>query len=920
MKPLHYDDLPKNINECWLLLGSNNYRNAIKGFILHGEETKEPDLIKFKSDVLRLSGIAAFPKLFDGWSLERRISKSLQVIGREYIKVYWSSLVRYWLLTQHRPLICTILDEAGIPHKEGYIDSNYEAATPEMWKKGLAAIWNYEELPVRIYLGYVLLGTRKGKATKRWETLADALGRGVSKTGSLVGSSESVPATETSVVNIKEVEQLKTARAEDSGEFLLYEQEIIRALAMGAISRTDTVEAEDAVEMARQIIDAAPGRPHGFFLLGFAQSLHRLKLDLMGIVGVNQDRSNWHFAGYLNGLARHAGGKAIVDFLRESPQLSQEFLKKSSHLAFRQIRLTVAYALAETEEAKLFCDLAAAVRSKLDDLGKWSFITSGIALARELSSRKKYDEALMVTTVLKGIVDDLSQSELEPYVEIAMDMKKSLERREAIVALGRGDFEGARSKFGKLAAEGNAREKVEMRAWIALANANHNNFFDIFPSGSKEVFSKSGERMRSVVREISMQGMEAEKHSGMVNACAGMAEYSQGNYSKALMYFRKAAEEIMQEGRPLTSQAYLWIRFMRSASQLMNMDVSEAGVIVADFEAVSNSKIKPSSWFYSDLVESAALFPDHRVLTLVLTAIPDVDSEKYFSAYQNADVLAKDLQKRVAYTQWLPGSKRRKRDIFDQLCQVVRWDIEAGKTDAAELAIDALEQLAEESNDFAEDLLNLLSEQGIVPDIIDESTQIGLRIRILLRIKRETDALQLMFERFRKEATSSNAWQREQALELVAELKTMTDDLSQVSVVLAKLNHEFDSTDRSNDIILKAGKINIIYVGGNEIQQRYEEDLRAELEVEYPNLSIDFEYPGWSSNWTAVADGIKSRLGAYDGLVLGYFVRTIFGRTIRRMCTDSCPWWAAPGHGKASIKRGILAAARHAANRQAHAK
>jgi hypothetical protein len=109
-------------------------------------------------------------------------------------------------------------------------------------------------------------------------------------------------------------------------------------------------------------------------------------------------------------------------------------------------------------------------------------------------------------------------------------------------------------------------------------------------------------------------------------------------------------------------------------------------------------------------------------------------------------------------------------------------------------------------------------------------------------------------------------------------------------------------------------------VGGNEIQQRYEKDIVAELAVEHPNLSVDFEYPGWSSNWASVADGIKSRLGDYDGLVLSYFVRTIFGRTVRKMCTDSCPWWAAPGHGKASIKRGILAAARHAASRRPKAK
>jgi hypothetical protein len=177
-----------------------------------------------------------------------------------------------------------------------------------------------------------------------------------------------------------------------------------------------------------------------------------------------------------------------------------------------------------------------------------------------------------------------------------------------------------------------------------------------------------------------------------------------------------------------------------------------------------------------------------------------------------------------------------------------------------------------------------------------------------------------MLERFRKAATSSNAWCREQSLELLSELKATGVDLSQVSVIAAKLTAEFESNNTDNDIIATAGKVRVIYVGGNEIQQRYEKDIVAELAIEHPNLSVDFVYPGWSSNWAPVADGIKSRLGDYDGLVLSYFVRTIFGRTVRKMCTDSCPWWAAPGHGKASIKRGILAAARHAATRRPKAK
>jgi hypothetical protein len=920
MEPLHYDDLPKTSAECWELLSESDRRAAVKAFLTHGEEREDEDLPDFKKAVLKLSGIAEIVKLFDGWPMERRIAKSLQTLDRDKMKSHWGGLVRYWLLVEHRPLIRATLDAAGIPNDKGYISDDYEGVTVDMWKKGLAALWQHDDLPARLYLGYVLKDTRQGKPAGIWDKLAEALGKGTDRPSKDTKPAEVAVVSDDQSVQVEVVDQAKVARAEDSGEFLLYEQEIIKALARGAISRTDAVEAEDAVEMARQVIDDAPGRARVFFLLGFAQALHRRKADLSGVNGLNPDRISWFFGGYVHGLARQTDSNAIVAFIKETPDMFRVFLEKSEHPAFTQTHGFISKALADAEEAELFRELIFSGVFVFEDLDNFTLLLHGSSMARELTSKRNYAEAIKLCSSLKGLAERLAKSQHPYFATFARKDLKQIRRREAIAMLGEGDSEGARAAFGQLGAEGNSREKVEARAWIAMANAGLTDFFAVFPSQTREIFLRSGERMKAVLREISDQRIESAKRSPTVSVCAGMAEYYLRNYPAALSHFKNAAEAIMQEGRPATSRAYLWIRFMRSASQLMCMDFTLPEVIVADFEAVAESKIKPSSWFYGELVEPAALFPDNRLLPLVLAAIPDEDREKHFIAYQNADLLSKDSQKRLAYAQWLPSSKRKKKDIFEQLCQVVRWDLQSGKTEAAEMALDHLEQLAEEAEQFAAGVLNLVSESGVVPDVLEETDQLELRIRLLLRLNRDTDALQLMLERFRKAATSSNAWCREQSLELLSELKATGVDLSQVSVIAAKLTAEFESNNTDNDIIATAGKVRVIYVGGNEIQQRYEKDIVAELAIEHPNLSVDFVYPGWSSNWAPVADGIKSRLGDYDGLVLSYFVRTIFGRTVRKMCTDSCPWWAAPGHGKASIKRGILAAARHAATRRPKAK
>jgi len=916
MEPLHYDDLPKNSAECWALLGPANHAAAIQAFIEHGAEKTDDDLAKFKKTVLKITGAAEIPRLFDAWGLDRQIAKTLHLIAKDKLSQFKGNFVRYWLLTKGRGVICSVLDAAGIPNDNGYIHEDYKVTTEEVWRKGLPALWQQDEQVVWLYLGYVLIGTRRDSEDGIWSPLAAALGKGTPNPKTTSAPAELTVQAPATPMDVEVVDTSKSVKAEDSGEFLLYEQEIIKALARGAISRTDSVDAEDAVEMARQVIDDAPGRARVFFLLGFAQALHRRKSDLSGVNGVNPDRISWFFGGYVHGLARQTDSKAIVAFIKETPDMFRVFLEKSEHPAFAQTHGFISKALADAEEAELFRELIFSGGFVFEDVDNFTMLLQGSSMARELTSRRNYAEVLKLCSSLKGLAERLAKSQLPFFARFAGKNLKQLRRREAIAKLGKGDQEGARAAFGQLAAEGDSREKVEARAWIAMANAGLTDFFAVFPSSSKEQFEKSGERMQVVLREITDQKMEASKLSPTVGACAGMAEYCHGNYPAALAHFRNAAEALMQEGRPTTSRVYLWLRFMRSSSQLMSMDFSAPEVIVDDFEVVARSRITPANWFYADLVEPAALFPDQRLLPLVLAAVPDEDGERHFKAYQSADILPQNAQKRLAYAQWLPGSKRKKKEVFDQLCQVVRWDVKAGKNEAAEIAIDGLEQLAEESDEFAAGLLNLVSEKGVVPDIMEEPTQLELRIRLLLRLKRDTDAIQLMLERFRKAATASNAWQREQSLELLSELKATGVDLSQVSVVAAKLTAEFESNNTDNDIIATAGKVRVIYVGGNEMQQRYEKDIVAELAVEHPNLSVDFEYPGWTSNWASVSDGIKSRLGDYDGLVLSYFVRTIFGRTVRKMCTDSCPWWAAPGHGKASIKRGILAAARHAATRR----
>jgi len=906
MTPLHYDDLPKTVNECWELLGLENQPDAILAFIKIGHEKNEKDLLKFKKTILKLSGLTDLPKFFDSWTSERQVNKTLKVVDRDKVQEFKDDFVRYWILLNRRTQICNFLDAASIPNENGYIDDNYNEVTDEMWSRGLSKLWENDELFVKIYLGYILLPTRKVDHKGIWTPLANVLGKNNPKE---ISTSKEVRTTQVTV-EPEVVQDTSPLKVEDSGEFLLYERLLIKSIAQGAISRTSSLDEFDAVEIARQVIDDAPGRPRLFFILGFAQALHSLPPGLNDIKGLNADRRCWFYNGYLHGLARNLGTKEIHKFINDQKSIIDEFSKCTNPIPFIQSFNIVLDVLVEVENYTLFSELIPIVERLKSPKMIESTLSGGNEIARELLSQGRFDAAHKLNAQLISLIT--KSHKIIPSYSFARFLNR-FKIREGIISLGKRDFEGAKSKFGIIASTANGVLKLEMRAWIAMAKAAIPDFYMVFPSGDKSTFERIGEKMLAVVKEISEQDDISVSRPFLVSVCAGVAEYCQERYDKSYIHFNDAADAVMKQGRSVTSSLYLWIRFMRSSSQIMNLDASSVEVLAADFEAIQESKIKPSNWFYLDLVESATVFADPKLLSIILSTIPPEDGEKKFSAFELAGVLAADSQKRLAYTQWLPNSTRQKSQIFKSLCKVIKWDLESKKTESALCAIDTLEILADESEELSADFLEFITTNKLTPDILDDVELYELKFKLLLRLKRNQEANLVLVDRFLKFATSSNDWKRQQAHDFLLELIELGIDLSSVDTVARKVRYDFNADETELDIIKNAGEIKILYVGGNETQRRYEKEILQDLEQKYPKLVVEFIYPGWTYNFTSFVDSIKSKLSSFNGLVLSSLVRTNFGRNVRKICNDDCPWWPCTGSGRDSIKRKIITAATHAA-------
>lgn len=110
-------------------------------------------------------------------------------------------------------------------------------------------------------------------------------------------------------------------------------------------------------------------------------------------------------------------------------------------------------------------------------------------------------------------------------------------------------------------------------------------------------------------------------------------------------------------------------------------------------------------------------------------------------------------------------------------------------------------------------------------------------------------------------------------------------------------------------IARKVGRpVRIAFVGGDERQAQYDDEIAEMLEDEFDDLvQVEFIHTGWSSNWGRSVDEVTRQCESRDAVVLMRFMRTQMGRTLRERLTR--PWVACSGHGKHCIHRSILNAA-----------
>lgn len=144
---------------------------------------------------------------------------------------------------------------------------------------------------------------------------------------------------------------------------------------------------------------------------------------------------------------------------------------------------------------------------------------------------------------------------------------------------------------------------------------------------------------------------------------------------------------------------------------------------------------------------------------------------------------------------------------------------------------------------------------------------------------------------------------------LLARMQELGLPDAEYNVRAARLPAASPAAATLSDLVARhaARPIRIAFVGGDERQAQYDDELRAMLRDEFEDLvQVEFIHPGWSSNWGRSVDEVLRQCESRDVVVLMKFIRTLMGRTLRERL--SRPWVSCSGHGRKSIHLAILEA------------
>ncbi len=660
---------------------------------------------------------------------------------------------------------------------------------------------------------------------------------------------------------------------------------------------TGGLRTEQTDEIVDELAALNADRPQSSFHKGFADAV----FGRSPARRIGAEANRWYWAGVVRGKAYLSDYKGIILYYDENPIVRS--LGDGKDTASDETAIHVVQALRKAErhaETADFVDVAA-----LGDPGGELF-EELLEIGTELLRGERPGEARMVFALLMDAENTLRKLGL-PHGD---DRFLTVRRRQAHTLRKLHEHEQAEKLLRDiLEMNPNPEIRAMISADLGLLEGGFAELEEVCLPFEQDAAGDYIERLRAGEQMFRESIRDDVHYSGHGHYCLGALALADEDYASAAFHLERARGLFNSRkpsyGAALAGRADLYAGIAKAAQAESVGDLSYAARIITN--AVASDTPIPA-YLIRPAAEGLELLGSAEVQSSFCAAVLESDQGAVLDVFV-------DLDAAMSTEPVTRALRRRARelgkteDAAADLHRCFEGCMKAGRHEDARTVLDELEVLAIGGVGEAA-FHDLLMNTEYLQPAWERDEAVVAQVRCLEAKGDLENAMAKAVPLFHEALTKGNIDEARGIYENMHTYGLPDTHYQEVKSRLDGVIRQYESSETGDDSAprQRTRPVRVLFVGGDENQQKLVPAVRAQLKERAPHVEVQFIFPGWSGNWPPHLERVKKELEGHDMVVLLRFMRTHLGREIRKACQDK-PWRSCWPSGAGGITESIISAA-----------
>jgi len=844
------------------------------------------------------------------------------------------SLLRHFHFLQRTELMAAFLDAAGIPHQDGRVDSASPQATLTADKAAAGVTRTLGQHDVRHLKQYLAVA---GLVMHDWRGILWAeLDRLLAPQGLATlpqppsvqplvpadTTSKHAPSTEEAKMQETGAQAAseQTVGPETSDPFTTLDKLLIRAVVRSVSDAGGPLDVEAMGDVIEEVIGLNTARHQSYFHRGYLKAIgrHEVRDDFLE---QNFERIIWYLCGLIIGHARRREAGNIAALFEEHRSVLLEATAKPHKAAslFVPELFNALWAEKKREIAPEVLTKEVLLRLAREYAGQHQhdlpFFSHLLELAEDLYFQQNTALARRILAPLEQMVQLPSDFAIEQPEFVVRLMRRSAQCTRA-----EGHFAHAIDELESIYEKANEEDRRTLLGDIGLAQGSFRWLSEVRIPPKREDAGDVIEKLHAG-KDSYLNAKGKDAYSATATYCLGVLALLEERYadaredlSAAYSSMQKRVRLYRNLGLLPRAEMYFGLSIILNAAEAQ---FSHAAQLIASAAAGAPREAWPK-WLLAEAVQWTNTGPAmyrSELLEALMKASPKLLGDAVRGSLDEAWELPDGFAALVATA--ITEDSLHPDDRFAFLQWQVAYHSRRGGKDAMAGFLDHMEELAEKDRNTREKLVDYLgrSDAPWRPGWT-ELEALTASVRLLLYDGKREQSAALLDKMFSQLASDRKFVEAREILEYTQSLglpPQFTEHMERW-ISAADPSDDGNGADPLETYCSSNGAFTVLFIGGNENQRRDESWIRDHISKTYPKLEVKFLSTGWSSNFAGYLADVRRMAPHVDVIVMMRFVRTMFGREVRKVANDAkIQWRACTGHGREFILEAIKQAAREVA-------